>query len=69
MSFIGVAGIIAVIVISVRFVYERSYEMGRKAGVIEGQKETIEQNVKRVSIAVKLVNEYDGAILDLSNQT
>jgi len=69
MSFIGVAGIIAVVVISVRFIYEKSYQMGHKAGRIEGQKDTMEQNIKRVSIAVKLVNEYDGSVLDLSEQS
>jgi len=50
MDFIGIALIIAVVVIAVHFVHKSAQKEGMNKGIAEGRMQILEENLKRVDI-------------------
>ena len=52
MEFLGIALIIITVVVSVHIVYEK----GKTAGIIEGRKQILEENIKRLEVEILKFN-------------
>ena len=55
MDFIGIALIIAVVVIAVHFVHENGKKEGMNKGIAEGRMQILEENLKRLDVEKRYV--------------